>query len=61
MKARGVFAIIARMAVACAVWGKGLFNTRSHATGGSGKISNGRDAFMAVSAPKCHTQKKRYG
>ena len=60
MKARGVFAIFAKVALACAMYCKDVFNTRGHSTGGSNKVSGGRDAFMNVSAPRCHTQKKIY-
>jgi hypothetical protein len=59
MKARGVFAIFAKVALACAMYVKDIFNTRGR-SGASGTGNGGRDAFMNVSAPRCHTQKKIY-
>jgi hypothetical protein len=56
MKARGVFAIFAKVALACAMYVKDVFNTRGHSTGGSGKVSG----YMSIPAPMCHTQKKKY-
>jgi hypothetical protein len=59
MKARGVFAIFSKVALACAMYVKDIFSTvgRSY---GSGKSAMGRDAFLSVSAPRCHNQKKIY-
>lgn len=58
MKARGVFAIFAKVALACAMYVKDVFKTHSHSTGGNNRGGLGRDAFMNISQPRCHTQKK---
>ena len=55
MKARGIFAIVAAM-----VAGIGrAFHTHASPTT-SGRVSNGRDAFSAVSAPHRANQRKNY-
>ena len=58
MKARGIFAITAMLA-ALAASTKRFFAVQSHSTG-EGRIKNGRDSFLSVSTPRCHTQKKIY-
>jgi hypothetical protein len=59
MKNRGIFAVMAAFVVAGILKAKDIFRTRSSGNC-SNRISNGRDAFMAISAPRCHTQKKIY-
>lgn len=39
-----------------------MFKARpDHYYSASGRVSNGRSAFNAVSAPRCHTQKYKHG
>jgi hypothetical protein len=59
MKTRGIFAITAMWILAMAGKVKEAFSTVGRSTGGSGRISMGRDAFLSISAPRCHTQKPR--
>ena len=55
MKARGIF----KLFTALALFARDL--VRTHSTENySSRVSNGRDAFFGVSAPRCHTQKKIY-
>jgi hypothetical protein len=39
---------------------KGAFTTSTHHDNTRQNVSNGRDGFLGVSAPRCHNQKKRY-
>jgi len=59
MKNRGIFAIVASFVMAGLLKAKDIFKTRP-TYGVSNRASNGRDAFMSISVPRCHTQKKHY-
>lgn len=58
MKTRGVFAIMAAFVAVTIGKAKDIFRISPH-HGASNRASNGRDAFLSVSKPKCHTQKPR--
>ena len=59
MKSRGIFAIVSALVAGIGSHLKGAFAT--HSSGNtSGRISNGRQAFYAVSAPHRANQRKNY-
>ncbi len=60
MKQRGILAGMMLIAAHVLASFKGVFSVRAHAEGGSQEICGGRDAFLSISSPRCHTQKKIY-
>ena len=58
MKARGIFAVMTAMLVGLAQRAKLAF-APTPGSGTSNRSSGGRDAFLSISAPRCHTQKPR--
>jgi hypothetical protein len=58
MKTRGLLGFLAATMLALRIFARDAFSM-GRSTGGSGKYRN-RDAFLGVSAPRCHTQKKIY-
>ena len=58
MKTRGIFAVMAAMLVGLAQRAKLAF-APTPGIGSYNRSSGGRDAFLGVSAPRCHTQKPR--
>jgi hypothetical protein len=59
MKARGLFGFMAATMLALRSFARDTFKGEGRNALGSGKYRN-RDAFMSVSVPRCHTQKKIY-
>lgn len=60
MKSRGIFAVMAAMVVGLVSRCKDIFATSAHGSGGSNRVTGGRDAFLGVSAPRTRAMKRRH-